>query len=367
MKIILYIIILLATGNISIYGEQENKQINVGIIDFPPCVYANNGAPIGFDIDIWEGIAKGENINYNYVIIDDFSKTFEYIKNGDIDIAISGIAITNEREKIVDFSHPYLKSGLSIVTKNKKSDQSFSLKSVFLMKMLGSFLQCMNSSIIAQLALTLLVLVLIFAHILFFLERSKYSILDYHIRKNYFWGIFDAIYCVILSFSTGFCDPESKPLLARIFNISMIIVGICYFSVFTALLSANFTFEKIKPDISGPDDLSGRLIATQKDTSSIKPLEKLNVEILSLDSIDKAYDLLLRGKVEAVVYDTPSILYFANNTGGNNVTVLPELLKEEFYAIAAREGDPILESINRQLLLMYENGQYKAIYDKWFD
>jgi ABC-type amino acid transport substrate-binding protein len=339
----------------------------MGITHFPPCIFTDKGTPAGFDIDLWEAVAKGIGAKTEYVEIKDFSQTFDLLRRGQIDVAMSGITMTLERERMVDFSHPYLKSGICIVTLNKAAGHSgFSMESLLQLEVLESFLNSLRSAIIFQLAVTLLLLVLAVAHIVYLLERFGMPVTGCEIGKGYFSGITDAVYFVILSFATGFCNTEAKPAAARMLNVAVIAIGIGFFSVFTALLSANFTFEKIQPEVTGADDLADVLVASERGTSSIDAARQLGAEVIQVDSIDEAYVRLLDGEVKAVITDLPNALYFISHENNQSLVVLPDLLRTEYYAIAVRNNSRILEAINREILAMYEDGRYATIYNRWF-
>lgn len=345
----------------------KNLTLRVGISNFPPCVFIRNGEPSGFDIDIWKEIAKGIGAKTEYVVVEDFSKTFDYLREGRFDIAMSGLTMTEERERMVDFSHPYLKSGLSIVTINKAAGTSgISMESFLQLEVMYSFLNSLRSTIIFQLAITLLLLVLVSAHIVYLLERLGMAITGCDIARTYFPGIVDAVYFVVLSFATGFCNTDAKAAAARFFNVVLIGIGIGFFSVFTALMSANFTFEKIKPEVAGAKDLTGIPVATKRGSSSVGEAMQLGADVILVDSIEEAYSLLIDGAVKAVVFDTPNALYFVRNNQNDSVIVLPEMVRTEYYSMAVRSKSPFLESINRELLAMYEDGRYDAIYGRWF-
>lgn len=88
--------------------------------DFPPFEYVQNGKYVGFDMELINAIAKTEGFN---VQIRDmaFDSLIPALKAGVIDIAIAGMTITKERQKVVDFSDPYWFADQDvIVSKNSK-------------------------------------------------------------------------------------------------------------------------------------------------------------------------------------------------------------------------------------------------------
>ena len=72
------------------------------------------GEMTGFDMDMIRELADraGFEVNINTM---DFNGIIPAVQTGNVDIAIAGITITDERAEIVDFSDPYYDSGLQIL------------------------------------------------------------------------------------------------------------------------------------------------------------------------------------------------------------------------------------------------------------
>ena len=66
---------------------------------------------IGLDVDIAQYIAYDLGVNIHWIEIP-FASLVPAVEEGKVDIAIAGMYITPERKKVVDFSTPYLKTGL---------------------------------------------------------------------------------------------------------------------------------------------------------------------------------------------------------------------------------------------------------------
>jgi len=89
---------------------------------YKPMEYTDdNGNVIGFDIDISQKIADHLEVDLK---IEDmgFDDLLDAVSNGEIDIAIAAITITNEREEQVAFSNPYLNAGQVIITNESNQD-----------------------------------------------------------------------------------------------------------------------------------------------------------------------------------------------------------------------------------------------------
>lgn len=68
----------------------------------------------GIDVELLDAISKEEGFKYNLKPMD-FSGIIPGLVSGQLDGAIAGITITDERQKTVDFSDPYIDSGSSVV------------------------------------------------------------------------------------------------------------------------------------------------------------------------------------------------------------------------------------------------------------
>ncbi|MEX2474444.1 transporter substrate-binding domain-containing protein [Marinobacter sp.] len=79
------------------------------------------GEMIGFDMEIIREVADraGFEIDLNTM---DFNGIIPALQTGNVDIAIAGITITDERQEIVDFSDPYYDSGLRILVRTSNDD-----------------------------------------------------------------------------------------------------------------------------------------------------------------------------------------------------------------------------------------------------
>ena len=88
---------------------------------FPPFESTNNGKLEGFDIDLLNAIGAkaGKTINFQSL---PFDGLIPALQGGTINAAVSAMTITDERAKTVDFSDPYIESGLAIAVAKKTTD-----------------------------------------------------------------------------------------------------------------------------------------------------------------------------------------------------------------------------------------------------
>ncbi len=76
----------------------------------------------GFDVDIGEEIANTLGVKTRWVKASSFPNLFELLQGGEVDLVISSISITRDREKTYAFSEPYYTSGQAVVVTNDNKD-----------------------------------------------------------------------------------------------------------------------------------------------------------------------------------------------------------------------------------------------------
>jgi len=113
LSIILSITMLLSMGTVAfadgVDGPMQKAKIKVAIsADFPPFEYYDENEELyGFDIDLMNYI--GERIGFDIEFVNmSFDQLFSAVMGGDVDCAISAIAITEERNNVIDYTIPYL-------------------------------------------------------------------------------------------------------------------------------------------------------------------------------------------------------------------------------------------------------------------
>ncbi|MBO1324279.1 glutamine ABC transporter substrate-binding protein GlnH [Acetobacter sp. TBRC 12305] len=81
---------------------------------FMPFEFKQGGKYVGFDIDLWDAIAKDIGVTYTLQPMD-FSGIIPALQTGQVDVAISGMTIKEIRRKVIDFSDSYYDSGVLLM------------------------------------------------------------------------------------------------------------------------------------------------------------------------------------------------------------------------------------------------------------
>lgn len=220
----------------------EKKLIVATDTAFVPFEFKQGDKYVGFDVDLWDAIAKELKLDYTLKPMD-FSGIIPALQTRNIDLALAGITITDERKKAIEFSDGYYKSGLLVMVRNNEND----IKSI--------------------------------------------------------------------------------------------------------------------------KDLNGKVVAVKSGTGSVD-YAKANIQTKDLrqfPNIDNAYMELGTNRADAVLHDTPNILYFINTAGKGRFKAVGDSIEAQQYGVAFPKGsDELREKVNGALKTLKENGTYNQIYKKWF-
>ncbi|MBP2032278.1 polar amino acid transport system substrate-binding protein [Clostridium algifaecis] len=98
---------------------KKSGVLKIGLEDsFPPMEFRDKQNQLkGFDVDLGTEIGKKLGVKTQFVSTD-FNGIILALKSGKFDAIMSGMSITDERKKQIDFSEPYVMSGQIIVIKN---------------------------------------------------------------------------------------------------------------------------------------------------------------------------------------------------------------------------------------------------------
>ena len=124
-----------------------------------------------------------------------------------------------------------------------------------------------------------------------------------------------------------------------------------------------------KSDVKSVKDLDGKVVAVKSGTGSVD-YAKANIKTKDLrqfPNIDNAYMELGTNRADAVLHDTPNILYFIKTAGNGKFKAVGDSLEAQQYGIAFPKGsDDLRNKVNGALKTLKENGTYNEIYKKWF-
>jgi len=177
----------------------------------------------------------------------------------------------------------------------------------------------------------------------------------------------EGLWGVALIVATGeHGDRETPRVAKRLIVFFMWLVGIVLIAQLTATVTSTQTVDRLSSKIRGPADLAGKKFATVRGTVAADYLIEQGLQFVEVASAEEGSDLVLQGEVQAMVFDAPTLQYLAAKRGNGLLRVVGPIFASQKYGIAVADGSPLRKRINKALLEMYEDGRYRALYNKWF-
>ncbi len=337
----------------AVEAQAPNRALRVATRIIPPFVFEEEGKLTGFSIDLWRSIADEIKVKSEFFITPTVKDLLSAVESGKGDLGVAAISVTAERSKQFDFSQPMFDSGLQILVRAQPGGGGF----------LASMLAFVFSYAVLPLIGFVLLAILVPAHLVWWSERR-------HSRgmiesKSYFPGIFEACWWALSTLATQ-ADQMPKSAVGRIIAVFWMFTSVIFVAYFTANVTASLTVQQLQGDINGPEDLPGKQVATTTGSTSAMYLHQQNSQVLEFPKIEQTYEALLKGEADAIVFDSPVLLYYAAHEGKGRVSVVGPVFRKESYGIVFPPNSPYRKPVDNALLTLKENGTYQRLYDKWF-
>lgn len=258
------------------------------------------------------------------------------VEAGDVDLAAAALTVTFEREKRVDFSHPFFSSGLGIAVDSAgKTGFWIVVRQVL-------------SPTFFRIVAGLLAMVLASGVAVYFFERR--------INREQFGGgairgILSGLWWSAVTLTTvGYGDKVPKSAAGRAIGMAWMFLGLFIIASFTAAVTSVLTVSELQSHISGPEYLMRSRVATVEDSTSAAYLRSRQVFYRSYEDVAAALASLAAGRSDAVVYDAPVLRYEVHRRFADELLVLPGEFQGQDYAFALPPGSPLQEVVNQSLL-----------------
>ncbi|KAM7498284.1 hypothetical protein LguiA_022698 [Lonicera macranthoides] len=283
-----------------------------------------------------------------------FSNLVMDVAQNKYDAGVGDITIVTNRTRIVDFTQPYMESGLVIVTPVKKGKST----AWAFLKPFSFQMWCVTAT--------------------FFLFVGAVVWILEHRMNHEFRGTprQQLITIFWFSFSTMFFAHRENTVstLGRLVLILWLFVVLIINSSYTASLTSILTVQQLSTRILGIDSLiaSADPIGVQDGSFAYNYLiEELNVaqSRLKILKTQEEYVNALHlgpkgGGVAAIVDELPYVELFLSNTNCEFTTVGQEFTKSG-WGFAFQRDSPLAVDLSTAILTLSENGDLQKIHEKW--
>jgi len=338
----------LAFTSMVVAGTRQ-APLKVGTLMRKPFAFKRGEVWTGYSIDLLNQISADIEREVEIVESKSISDLLEQVASGDVDLAISNISITSDREAFLDFSHPIYSSGLQLAVPTARRGSSMIPPGLF-------------SRGLMRLLLMASAVLLLVAHGLWYFERGS----EKDFRDSYIAGIWDAFWWAAVTVTTvGYGDSVPRSYGGRIVALLWMFSSLFLVTVFVAHATNVFSHQTCENDTWGVQSLENKTVVTVRDSTAERYLLKHGVNYRTFDKPELMFSALESGDADMLVYDAPLVFHRAKDSSSLRPTG-PNIQSEDF-GIAFPTNSPLRERINSSLLAMKELGVTEEIRQHWFD
>jgi polar amino acid transport system substrate-binding protein len=310
-------------------------ELVVGVKPAPPFVIEDaDGDWRGITIELWERLADELDLEYRFVKRD-LSGLINGAADEHLDVVAAALTITSEREKRMDFTHPFYSSGLGIAIPVKS----------------GSWLATTQQFIsldFLKIVMSLLGIIFVFGFLVWVFERKRNT---EQFGGGIFQGVGSGLWWSLVTMTTvGYGDKAPKSFGGRLIAMASMFTAIIMFSTFTAAITSSLTVGRLSSSINGPDDLYGLRVFSVLSSTSAAFLDERKIIFTPASTLNDCLAALAAGRADAVVYDVPLLRYYINEEWQGTLRVLPLTFERQNYGFGLPPGSQLREPLNRTLL-----------------
>ncbi|ANU36681.1 transporter substrate-binding domain-containing protein [Vibrio scophthalmi] len=329
--------------------------INVGTYSCPPFVIIEgDGSYSGLSLFLWQEIALDLGVSYN-ITDHGLSELIDDVANGSLNVGVSCLSITPQREEILDFSHSFYETHLAIAV--KQQGYLASIGNIF--------------------TNTKLLYIIGFVFVLAAIVGVIYYLLEHRINDKLYSmpgkkaQMVEGFILGLLFITKGpFNYFEFKTLPGRILTVFLAIFTTFFIASVTAVLASTFTLGLLNSDIKNVNDLANMSVGAKKSSTSSEYLISQAIVHRTYADIDQLLQALDGNEVDAIVADDAVLKYLikqAKEQGQyEQLTVLPYRFEKQNYGLAIENNSPYREQINRALLKIRHSPEWRQVLHEYF-
>ncbi len=332
----------------------QNDTLTVGIYVNPPFVIqtADNQFE-GLSIELWENIAKSQNLTFTYELQSDFIGVLKKLEYREIDLTINPMDVNAQRVDKFDMTQPYFISsiGVAIPYLNRSP--------------LALFISNIFSWAFFKIILFLILVIFVFGFFLWLVERRQNK---FQFRPGLL-GLFDGLWWSAVTMTTvGYGDKAPKSNLGKAVAIIWMFTAVIIISSFTAGIASTLTITGLQTDITTAEDIRlGENIAVVGASNGEAYLLEEEIPITqTYASPILALRALAKKENELLLYDHTILQYYVNRLSlGEKVKLLPITLKENYQSFMLPKDHPAFDGINVGLIEEIQTESWEELQQKY--
>ncbi len=210
----------------------------------------------GISIELWRNLADRLGVEYRFQEMG-LKEMLTAVENNQVDAAVAALTITSEREKQMDFTHPFLSTGLGIAVPLNGGGGWLAVTQRFI------------SPAFLKVTAALLGLLLLVGLLVWLFERRHNS----QFGGSPVQGIGSGLWWSAVTMTTvGYGDKAPQTFFGRAVAVVWMFASIIIISAFTAAIATALTVGELGGKVQGKEDLARARVASVADSTSAQYL-----------------------------------------------------------------------------------------------
>lgn len=329
--------------------DSPSAPLIVATRHIPPFAIRTADGWDGLTIELWTRIAEQLGRTYEFRDMA-LGEMLTAVEIGDVDLAAAALTITSDREARIDFTHPFISSGLGIAVHQRPGGGWLAtLQRVFS----GKFLMALAP---------LLLLLTLIGLLVWLAERRR----NPQFEGGPLRGIGSGLWWSAVTMTTvGYGDKAPATLPGRMIAVIWMFASVIIVSSFTATIATALTVDKLDKSVSGVDDLHQSQVLTLAGSTSQAYLKRQMIRYQAALSLENALEDIAGGQADALVYDAPILRYLVSNDYADRLRLLHVILQRQDYGIALPAGSPLREDVNQALLQIIRSDEWQGVLERY--
>lgn len=324
----------------------EKKVLTFGTRTVPPFAFQRgDGEWAGITIDLARAIAEKMNVELKFQDLGDVRDLVDGISSQKVDLGGAAITVTEGREEIMDFSHPFFSTGLAIAAQPAGGSAVWgALRSFFTWESVGIVIAIIGG-------------VVLIGVVLKWLERARGNE-DFDSVGEGIWG------SLTMFLTSQFTNPEPKSLAGRALSTFWVIMSIGAMTFLTGVVTTALTVQTLEGRVRGVADLPNIRVGALASSTGGQFLNRERIPFKSFDDVEAGLRAVAADQLDAFVHDAPIMQYVVKEKLQGAVVVLPGTFEQQDYALAFPAGSELREPMNRELIAIKRSDKWKQlVYD----
>jgi polar amino acid transport system substrate-binding protein len=324
------------------YASAQDRPIRIAVSGEPP--FVENGTD-GIAVDIWEQVAHRAGLSassYELQHFENFDRAMAAVNNGEADGFVGPVSITSERLNGFQFTQPFYEANMGVLTRDNSS-------------WIGFITPFVRQGFLKNLLLFLFMIFMV-GFVVWLFEKKQ----DEEFRKKP-WGILDGTWWAIVTMTTvGYGDKVPRTAGGKVVGAIWMFCSILLFSTITAFMTAALTTHDSEFSIERSR------VAVIEGTTSVQYATERGANTRIAENLTEAVQALEQNRVDAVVFDAPSLQQYASQHTDAEYEVFVREDHNEYYGFMFGQNfdQDLLRRINVAIIQMQESSNIQTIVDQ---